>query len=76
MTNAKKNYKLHERYANFSLLIAAILFVVTLYMSAKNPGNIFWEWFHFAADAALVGGIADWFAVTAIQGRICSTWRC
>ena len=66
MTNAKKNYKLHERYANFSLLIAAILFVVTLYMSAKNPGNIFWEWFHFAADAALVGGIADWFAVTAI----------
>ena len=62
----KRNYKSHERYANFSLLIAAILFVVTLYMSAKNPGNIFWEWFHFAADAALVGGIADWFAVTAI----------
>lgn len=62
----KRNYKSHERYANFSLLIAAILFVVTLYMSAKNPGNLFWEWFHFAADAALVGGIADWFAVTAI----------
>ena len=61
----KRNYKSHERYANFSLLIAAILFVVTLYMSAKNPGNLFWEWFHFAADAALVGGIADWFAVTA-----------
>ena len=66
MTTAKKNYKIHERYANFSLLIAAILFMVTLYMSAKNPNNLFWEWFHFAADAALVGGIADWFAVTAI----------
>ena len=66
MNTAKKNYRSHERYANFSLLIAAILFVVTLYMSAKNPGNLFWEWFHFAADAALVGGIADWFAVTAI----------
>ena len=66
MNTAKQNYKSHERYANFSLLIAAILFVVTLYMEAKNPGNLFWEWFHFAADAALVGGIADWFAVTAI----------
>lgn len=66
MNTAKKNYKSHERYANFSLLIAAILFVVTLYMSAKNPDSLFWEWFHFAADAALVGGIADWFAVTAI----------
>lgn len=66
MNTAKQNYKSHERYANFSLLVAAILFVWTLYMSAKNPGNFFWEWFHFAADAALVGGIADWFAVTAI----------
>ncbi|MBQ4405179.1 MAG: DUF445 domain-containing protein [Selenomonadaceae bacterium] len=66
MNTAKRNYKSHERYANFSLLIAAILFVVTLYMSAKNPDSLFWEWFHFAADAALVGGIADWFAVTAI----------
>ena len=66
MNTAKRNYKSHERYANFSLLIAAILFVATLYMTAKNPGNLFWEWFHFAADAALVGGIADWFAVTAI----------
>ena len=66
MTTAKKNYKVHERYANLSLLVAAILFVVTLYMSAKNPGSLLWEWLHFAADAALVGGIADWFAVTAI----------
>lgn len=66
MNTKKQNFKTHEQKANFSLLVAAILFVWTLYMSAKNPGNLFWEWFHFATDAALVGGIADWFAVTAI----------
>lgn len=66
MSDTKKNYKQHESWANISLLFAAVLFFVTLYAAAKNPGNIFLEGLHFAVDAALVGAIADWFAVTAI----------
>lgn len=32
----------------------------------KFPGNVIAEGFLFVAEAALVGGIADWFAVTAL----------
>lgn len=66
MNSAKQNYKKHDQSANMWLLVVVILFIVSLYLSVKNPDNIWLEWFHFAADAALVGGIADWFAVTAI----------
>ena len=52
MTDAKRNYKLHDLYANFSILGAVFLFIVTLYMTAKNPECIFFEWFHFAAGSA------------------------
>ena len=48
-SGAKRNYKRHDLYANFSLLGAAFLFIVTLYMFAKNSDNIFLEWFLFAA---------------------------
>ena len=52
--------------ADIWLVISAVFFVVTLWLELRNPGNIYMEGAHFMADAALVGGIADWFAVTAI----------
>ena len=52
--------------ADYLLIGAVIFFLVTLWLKIQNPGNIFLEGAHFVADAALVGGIADWFAVTAI----------
>lgn len=58
--------KKHYDGADATLLFVAILFAISLWVSARFPDNIWAELFHFVADAALVGGIADWFAVTAI----------
>ena len=52
--------------ADATLFFVAVLFAIPLWVNAQFPNNIWAEWFHFVADAALVGGIADWFAVTAI----------
>jgi len=47
-------------------LCAALLFLVAAGLKVIFPGNIFAEGFLFVTEAALVGGIADWFAVTAL----------
>jgi len=47
-------------------LCAALLFLVAAGLKIIFPGNIFAEGFLFVTEAALVGGIADWFAVTAL----------
>lgn len=48
------------------LFIAGILFLLTFFLQLKFKGNIFFAGLFFCAEAALVGGIADWFAVTAL----------
>ena len=52
--------------ADTMLLIAAIIFALSLGLEIAYPENIIYEGLHFVADAALVGAIADYFAVTAI----------
>ncbi len=47
------------------LIVAAVVFLATLRV-ADSPG---WEWLHAATEAAMVGGLADWFAVTALFRR-------
>ncbi|MGH7712897.1 MAG: DUF445 family protein, partial [Gemmatimonadaceae bacterium] len=45
------------------LIAAAIVFAVSLYFKAQFP----WlGWVQAFSEAALVGGLADWFAVTAL----------
>jgi uncharacterized membrane-anchored protein YjiN (DUF445 family) len=45
------------------LLLAALAFAVALYFRARYP----WlEWVQAFSEAAMVGGLADWFAVTAL----------
>ncbi len=53
------------------LIFSVLLFLITLWLTCRYPNNIWLECLHFAADAALVGGIADWFAVTAIFKHPC-----
>jgi uncharacterized membrane-anchored protein YjiN (DUF445 family) len=48
------------------LLVAAVVFVVARSLEPERPG---WGWARAAAEAALVGGLADWFAVTALFRR-------
>ena len=50
--------------ADTMLLIAAIIFALSLGLEIAYPENIIYEGLHFVADAAFV--IADYFAVTAI----------
>ena len=42
------------------LVVAAVLYLATLH---RGDG---WVWLNAAAEAAMVGGLADWFAVTAL----------
>lgn len=56
-------YKRMRRVATGLLIGATLLFLVSTYLTR------YWEWMHFVrafSEAAMVGGIADWFAVTAL----------
>lgn len=48
------------------LFLALLVFFVALGVHLYNPDKVVADAFLFCAEAALVGGIADWFAVTAI----------
>ena len=52
--------------ADKTLLCAALLFLAAVGIKIALPGNVVAEGFLFVTEAALVGGIADWFAVTAL----------
>lgn len=52
--------------ADTTLLCAALLFLAAVGLRIVYPESIFTEGFLFITDAAMVGGIADWFAVTAL----------
>ena len=52
--------------ADKTLLAAFAAFLMALATHLYCPGNRVAEGFLFCAEAALVGGIADWFAVTAL----------
>lgn len=52
--------------ADKTLLFAAVVFAFTLCLYLSFPGSVFARVALFCAEAALVGGVADWFAVTAL----------
>ena len=52
--------------ADKTLLAAAAIFCFALCLNIHYRDNVFAKGFLFCAEAALVGGIADWFAVTAL----------
>jgi len=52
-----------RRLATGLLVAMASLFLVARHMAPTHPG---WGWALAFAEAAMVGGLADWFAVTAL----------
>lgn len=48
------------------MLAAGVIFLFALCLHIEYPKSTFADGFLFCAEAALVGGIADWFAVTAL----------
>ncbi len=62
------------RWADFNkadktLLLALLIFFLALVLHLNYPDKVLANGFLFCTEAALVGGIADWFAVTAIFRR-------
>ena len=56
----------YHRKANITLSVVFLVFLATAVLERYNPGNFGIRLMFFVSEAALVGGIADWFAVTAI----------
>lgn len=56
----------HWNQADKTLLFAFVLFLFGLCIKSAYPASVFSNGFLFVAEAALVGGAADWFAVTAL----------
>ncbi|MBO4780695.1 MAG: DUF445 domain-containing protein, partial [Selenomonadaceae bacterium] len=52
--------------ADTTLLCAALCFLAAVGIKITFPASVVAEGFLFVTEAALVGGIADWFAVTAL----------
>ncbi len=47
------------------LVVAAVVFLIALRME-ENGGPAYWGYIRAMAEAGVVGGLADWFAVTAL----------
>lgn len=52
--------------ADKTLTAATVLFVFSLCLRLEYPHSLFARGFQFCCEAALIGGVADWFAVTAL----------
>jgi uncharacterized membrane-anchored protein YjiN (DUF445 family) len=49
------------------LLVAAVLYLATLGLAHDDESGLSWaSWVNAGAEAAMVGALADWFAVTAL----------
>ena len=52
--------------ANTALLSSFFLFLISLYLHLHFPSTLWTDGMLMVSEAALVGGVADWFAVTAL----------
>lgn len=51
------------------LIAAGVIFAVAWYFEKQPASPAFWGFIRAAAEAGMVGGLADWFAVTALFRR-------
>jgi uncharacterized membrane-anchored protein YjiN (DUF445 family) len=58
-----------KRLANGLLAAIMGLFIFSHLVDPPEGWNVFWRYMRAFAEAAMVGGLADWFAVTAIFRR-------
>ena len=55
--------------ADVALISSALFFLLALYLHLHLPSVIWTDGLLMVSEAALVGGVADWFAVTALFRR-------
>ena len=63
LTDSQERLKRMRRFATGLLVIMAILYFVSRSYQEAVP---FWHWVRAFSEAAMVGALADWFAVTAL----------
>ena len=63
-----KDLRKMKRGATGLLLIAAVIFLATRWWEV-NAGPVWVGYVRAMAEAGMVGGLADWFAVTALFRR-------
>lgn len=64
-TNKQQQLKNHKRLATGLLLAMTFVYIICVILQAKYP----WGWIGYVkafSEAAMVGALADWFAVTAL----------
>lgn len=59
----------YRRKANLVLAAVFGLFILAAVAKRQHPDTFWLKMAYAVAEAALVGGIADWFAVTALFRR-------
>ena len=64
-----KNRTSNKNKANLILAVVFILFTAATALKLVMPQSFAVGLFAFTAEAALIGGIADWFAVTALFAK-------
>lgn len=65
MTDKKKQLQKHKRIATGLFLLMAIVYIIMVYAIRHSPAS--WMGYVKAfSEAAMVGALADWFAVTAL----------
>ncbi|MDO4631531.1 MAG: DUF445 domain-containing protein [Corynebacterium sp.] len=63
----RKELKHHKAFATGLLIIAAVVFFVCRWYETRGGSDAAWVGFvRAAAEAGMIGGLADWFAVTAL----------
>lgn len=66
LTNARLHKFKRFNFADKVLASIFCFFIVVLFLKIRYPQYLVVDFFLFVTEASLVGGIADWFAVTAL----------
>lgn len=62
MENKRRILKKNKAIAGSMMIVAALLFVIARFQGGTGA----WEWVSAFAEAAMIGALADWFAVVAL----------
>ena len=69
MNDKKRKLKFHKAFATGLFLLMALTYIGSLWWQKRNPELSFLGYIKAFSEAAMVGALADWFAVTALFNK-------
>ncbi|MBV7440703.1 DUF445 domain-containing protein [Weeksellaceae bacterium TAE3-ERU29] len=69
MNNKKRKLRFHKAIATGLFLLMALVYIGSLLWQKRNPELSFLGYIKAFSEAAMVGALADWFAVTALFNK-------